>query len=414
MAGFSELIKNFEKARDYLRDFYICGYKVRGDFNKKSSRTYDDEKRRAESWLGEYLRYDDLSRGRQVSISLDSSRISENPLYQAFYTRSFTDNDIRLHFLLLDILIDGESYTINELCTMIEEMSGYLPEEQTLRLKLKEYTEEGIVISEKHGKKLYYRLCSDTAADWLDSDGIRDAVRFFSQTQEFGLIGNTILKSAELKNELFYMKHYYIVHTLEDEVILSIVEAMDNHQLLEIEIFSRNGNGGVKTVLPMQILSSLQTGRRFLAVYIPSEDRFTSFRLDLMPMPKTAGRFDKYDDIRARYEKLVTRCFGVSMDNAKAAEPLRITFAVDESTEYFIIDRLEREKRCGVLKKTGDGEFTLTLNLCDPNEAMKWVKTFIGRIIKIEGGTEFLRKRFADDIDRMYAIYGGEDDQDLQ
>ena len=88
MAGFSELIKNFEKARDYLRDFYICGYKVRGDFNKKSSRTYDDEKRRAESWLGEYLRYDDLSRGRQVSISLDSSRISVMPSIFLFFTRS--------------------------------------------------------------------------------------------------------------------------------------------------------------------------------------------------------------------------------------------------------------------------------------------------------------------------------------
>ena len=47
MAGFSELIKSFEKTRDYIRDFFIYGFKVRGDFARMSGRTYDDEKRRA-------------------------------------------------------------------------------------------------------------------------------------------------------------------------------------------------------------------------------------------------------------------------------------------------------------------------------------------------------------------------------
>ncbi len=36
MAGFSELIKNFEKTRDYVRDFFIYGYKVRNDSTRKA------------------------------------------------------------------------------------------------------------------------------------------------------------------------------------------------------------------------------------------------------------------------------------------------------------------------------------------------------------------------------------------
>ena len=102
MSGFSELIKNFGKTRDYVRDFFIYGCKVRNDFDKKSARTYDDEKRRVESWMGDCIRYDDSVRGRQVSISVDCGKIPENPLYNAYYARSFTDNDIRLHFLLTD------------------------------------------------------------------------------------------------------------------------------------------------------------------------------------------------------------------------------------------------------------------------------------------------------------------------
>lgn len=52
MQEFHELIKNFDKIRDYMRQFYVYGFKVRSDFDAKSARTYDNERRRIESWLG--------------------------------------------------------------------------------------------------------------------------------------------------------------------------------------------------------------------------------------------------------------------------------------------------------------------------------------------------------------------------
>ena len=45
--AYSELIKSFEKIRSYMRDFYVYGFKTRMDFDQKSSRSYDDERRRA-------------------------------------------------------------------------------------------------------------------------------------------------------------------------------------------------------------------------------------------------------------------------------------------------------------------------------------------------------------------------------
>ena len=32
--AYSELIKSFEKIRDYMRDFYVYGFKSREDFTK--------------------------------------------------------------------------------------------------------------------------------------------------------------------------------------------------------------------------------------------------------------------------------------------------------------------------------------------------------------------------------------------
>ena len=60
--AYSELIKNFNRIRSYMRSFYVYGFRRRGEFDEKSARVYDDERRRVESWLGEYMacvRYSD-------------------------------------------------------------------------------------------------------------------------------------------------------------------------------------------------------------------------------------------------------------------------------------------------------------------------------------------------------------------
>ena len=102
MAGYSELIKNFEKVRSYMREFYVFGFKSRDDYNKKSARAYDDERRRLESWLGEHMSFVRTPEGKNVFISIDSRTSRHNPLYKAWKAKSFTDGDITLHFLIFD------------------------------------------------------------------------------------------------------------------------------------------------------------------------------------------------------------------------------------------------------------------------------------------------------------------------
>lgn len=102
--AYSELVKNFNKIRDYMREFYVYGFKSRDEYTKKSARSYDDERRRMESWLGDYMRFRQTPDGKNVFISIDSRVSRHNPLYKAWKTKSFTDGDITLHFVLFDIL----------------------------------------------------------------------------------------------------------------------------------------------------------------------------------------------------------------------------------------------------------------------------------------------------------------------
>ena len=82
--AYSELIKNFNKIRDYMRDFYVYGFKSRDDYTKKSARSYDDEKRRIESWLGDYMKFHQTADGKNAFLSIDSRVTRHNPLYKAF------------------------------------------------------------------------------------------------------------------------------------------------------------------------------------------------------------------------------------------------------------------------------------------------------------------------------------------
>ena len=121
--AYSELIKHFEKVRAYMREFYVYGFKSRSEYNAKSARSYDDERRRLESWLGDYMRFTQTPEGKNVFLSVDSRVTVKNPFYKAWKTKSFTDGDITLHFAIFDVLHNPEiKKTLTDLTEEIDEL----------------------------------------------------------------------------------------------------------------------------------------------------------------------------------------------------------------------------------------------------------------------------------------------------
>ncbi len=73
MSSYNELIKNFEKIRTYMREFYVYGFKSCEDYTDKSARSYDDERRRLESRLGDHMSF---TRTQDGKMSLYPSTVS--------------------------------------------------------------------------------------------------------------------------------------------------------------------------------------------------------------------------------------------------------------------------------------------------------------------------------------------------
>ena len=72
---------------------------------------------------------------------MDRRKIPRNPLYRAFHAKSFTTNDIDLHFTVLDVLADGRERSPQEIAEEIDLLladsgADWMPDESTLRKKL--------------------------------------------------------------------------------------------------------------------------------------------------------------------------------------------------------------------------------------------------------------------------------------
>lgn len=218
--AYNERVKNFNRIRDYMREFYVYGFKSRDEFTKKSARSYDDEKRRLESWLGDYMQFRQTADGKNVFLSIDSRLSRHNPLYKAWKTKSFTDGDITLHFIIFDILYDPEKkFSIAEIMKAID---TYLSEfqvprmfdESTVRKKLKEYVNEGLIVSEKTGRTVYYRKSK------MEKNPEACMLDFYSEVAPCGVIGSFLLDKLTNDPKCFAFKHHYITSATSIPVVV--------------------------------------------------------------------------------------------------------------------------------------------------------------------------------------------------
>lgn len=409
MSEFQELIKSFQKSRNYVRDFLVYGFKSRDDFTIKSGRTYDNERRRIESWLSEYIRTDYKTQGKTVSIALDSNLLDTNPLYRVWKSRSFTANDIMLHFFFLDLFHADESYTADELTNLIVDRYGVLFESQLVRKKANEYVKEGILTAGRKGRKLFYSLNPEPARSFPGIlPQLLHAIRFCQLAAPFGFIGSTILDSQKTGNGIFLVKHGYCGFTLEDEILSKLLQAIREQRT--IRLLNRS-NRTARTqeekfsVVPLQIFVSTRTGRRFLCGYQTKIRRFTTLRLDQIQNVVLLEPYADYEYYKNKLKNNLPFCFGVSFGISHEMDTVRMTLTVRQGVEDHIITRLEREGRGGTITRIEQDIWSYEITVFDGNELMPWIRTFIGRILSFESSNPFLCRKFYQDIREMAQMY---------
>jgi len=412
MSSYNELIKNFEKIRAYMRDFYVYGFKSRDDYQKKSARSYDDERRRLESWLGEHMSFVRTPEGKNVFISIDSRTIRHNPLYNAWKAKSFTDGDITLHFILFDILHDpAVKQTVAELLQQIDTkyLAGFetpmMFDESTIRKKLKEYCQAGIIVAEKEGRKVYYHRTENT-----DLSNLNDVLHYFSEVAPCGVIGSFILDKTESDTDAFTFKHHYITGAIDSGVLAALFGAMGEKRAVTITNMSRKKDMPKRIrVVPLRVLISAQNGRQHLFAYLPDYNSFTAYRIDYLSDVKMEDPTPRFDELRAELDRMQSKMWGVSVKRNKwGNEHLEhVEFMVKvEDDEMYIVRRLKREKRIGTVEKLDAHTYRFSADVYDTSELIPWIRTFICRIDTIHFSDRTIEGQFKKDLEAMYGMYG--------
>lgn len=449
--AYSELIKNFDNIRGYMRDFFLYGFKTREEYDRKSARSYDNERRRIQSYLGHLISFRQTPSGKNAFISLEGRSVTHNPLYQAFKAKSFTDKDITLHFMLLDILVDAgvdfrkvsgadsygdvpQAYSLKEILRIMD--TEYLTafqnpisfDESTLRKKLKEYEELGIVVSEKSGRTVTYRLSENE----ICLAEYKDAIRFFTEESPLGVIGSYLEDRMQADAEKAYptgrndengkclsdkndcagkyltFKNHYIMNAYDAEITELILQGIHEKRLLEITSFSR-GDAGVKqqTVIPYKLYVSTQGGRNYLFCMDADNLRPYSLRVDYIQKGKAGEVCVDYDRLLKVCERAGEHMWGVSCAKYRRYEHIEMDIYVG-TDEAFIVRRLEREKRCGTVSKVDEETYRFSADVLDAYEMMPWIRTFFGRIKAIRCDNEDVKNQIKIDMVKMLKQYEDE------
>lgn len=397
---FNELVKDFNSIRSYARDFYINGYKQREDFQEKSLRSYDNERRRIESYLRDYIEWEQTAQGK--SLRLEVTQEQEHPFFRLWQTKSFTKNDIFLHFVLLDCLAVGGVQSLPQLTKMVH--NNYLNQfseplsltDITIRNKVKEYCQLGILEEIEKDKRIIYQLKPLVPLP----DNVVDILHFFKEVAPAGVIGQFLLNQLVPAASPFTFKHRFIVHSLDEQVVLNVLAGLNQRRLLHLTHF----NGKESTMVPMSLYVSTETGRQYLIGQLMRPNILSSIRIDGIKELSLGSIVKDYQTYRDAFEQKKHRAWNGSF-NQQRLKSLKILLRIEEGKEDYLMTRLTREQRMGHSRRLDRQTVSFEIELTDLYAINPFLRTFIGKIITIESSDLTWLAQFNDDLDQLITLY---------
>ena len=388
MKEFSELIKNIDILRRLIREFFVFGYKSRADFGEKSGKTYDNDRRRIQNYFDEYFYGAKDKYGKRNSILIDSDRAGENPLYRLYKAKSFTANDLILHFLIADAFHNLESATAMGFADYISSEYGVVDLDiGTIRLKLNEYAELGVLNTTRQNKMLFYSLSDFEGKDILNLEFIS----FFSEIAPLGVIGSYIKERIpDPGTSVIKYKHRLLYAALDSYYMLRMLEGIEKCEVLSV-LTRLDGIDEMHFLLPLKILLNRQNGREYAACYDIESSQFTNCRLDqIVSVDSTNRSYPKKEAERLKgiVGERLQNTWNVNFYQHDIPQKVELIVYIGED-EPFILTRLQREGHGGNVECIGNNQYRYRHAVYDPSEMIPWLKSFIGRIVSvwIEDGT---------------------------
>lgn len=240
---------------------------------------------------------------------------------------------------------------------------------------------------------------------------LRSVLEFFSKYYLFGEVGTFLLdRIYDSEISPFRFKHEYFMQSLNDFNIVDLLYAIENGKWCKIKY--SHGTAGFETELlcyPLEIRISNTQGREFLIYYEPFRRSFTALRIEFI------DSIEYFEDKKVKsiliQEGYHTASESVDADIANAQKSIRYSWGVattkkqegnainpivphsvslqiayNPNTDYYIVNRLNRERRFGSISDPDDNPYIrFSVDISDEVELRPWMRSFYSRIMSCDG-----------------------------
>ena len=277
-------LNKFNRSHAGLRKFlrllsYGCYHRMLFIRHEITPRSYDDSLRQVRFFVPEknlqVTRYDKCS---YFTLVGDFRHGTKNFYYSSFLLKTLLPDHCLYKIVLLQVLEGAEPLTLPEILNRTTDIllehnpqieSGTTDLIQSLRRRLNELTESGIVRRLELKNKIFYEKISNSLGELSEAEikNFYTALKFFRNVSLIGAAGYFLCDSLknfydtpEPDREIFQFKNNNFARILDDDILLTIITAFN----LGKKILVERENKLPVTVAPVAVETDFLYGRQYL------------------------------------------------------------------------------------------------------------------------------------------------------
>ena len=401
MANQNRAISNFDVIRKLVRNLYLEGFNnyLETENLGKSSRAFTNNLNSIRNFLDKRFISAKTNTKKKSNpiITFDTRNETENPLYALWKTSNSIASNLSFDFAIIDILEDypdginwfslTSDSDSNKHDNLLSKYVSKGIDKKGVKTKLEKLAEAGVIEFSEDKKKIR-KTNTKKIKELLSSKEVKQAIQFASETCPLGVIGSFILDglsnlNSEPLNTPIHYKHHFIFNSIDYEIMFTILEAINEKCLLEIE----SERFELRTIIPLKIFISTQTGRTYVVFWNKEEEKLFSENLELILAAKKLEICSEYDSYRNKLSEMEEFVWGVSFKEEKSNELEHVRFVIEypsEKEKNYIPARIKREAVTGIVKELDEYHSEFTANIIDSNEIIPWIRSFFGRITELD------------------------------